>query len=63
MKFENQNQCHMIKGNESDVANIDFELQATQLTYSHVLHCFEIQRIAQYLLNQMSDCNGVWIKM
>ena len=36
----------MIKGNESDVANIDFELQATEVTNSNVLHCLEIQRFA-----------------
>ena len=37
----------MIKGNESDVGNIDFELQAKikEVTYLYVLHCFELQRI------------------
>ena len=32
--------------NESDVANIDFELQAKKVTNSNVLHCLEIQRFA-----------------
>ena len=27
-KMEKEDKCDMIKGNESDVANIDFELQA-----------------------------------
>ena len=53
----------MIKGNESYVANIDFELYAkTDDTFL----CFTLfwnSKNCSYLLNQMSDCNGVWIKM
>ena len=38
----------MIKGNESDVANIEFELLIglKEVTNSHVLQCLEIQRFA-----------------
>ena len=32
--------CDMIKGNESDVGNINFELQAKKVINSYVLHCF-----------------------
>ena len=32
--------CDMIKGNESDVGNIDFELQVNEVINSYVLHCF-----------------------
>ena len=35
----------MIKGNESDVENIDFELQAKNVLNSYVLHCFLIKEI------------------
>ena len=37
----------MIKGNESDVTNIDFEFYSLkEVTNSYVLHCLEIQRYA-----------------
>ena len=53
----------MIKGNESDVGNIDFELQAYRgdkfLCFSLFLNFKE----CSYLRNQMSKCDGVWIKM
>ena len=32
--------CDMIKGNESDVGNTDFEFQAKRGVNSYVLHCF-----------------------
>ena len=35
----------MIKGNESDVGNIDFELQAKRGDKFLCLHCFGLQRI------------------
>ena len=47
----------MIKGNESDVRNIDFELQAKR---GDVLHRSELQRIV-HISNQMSSLDGVWI--
>ena len=34
--------CDMIKGNESDVRNIDFELQAKKGDKFLCLHCFLI---------------------
>ena len=37
--------CDMIKGNESDVGNIDFELQAKRGDKFLCLYCFELQRI------------------
>ena len=49
----------MIKGNESDVAYIDFEITDN----SKVLHCLEISKNCSNLRNQMSDCNGVWVTM
>ena len=36
----------MIKGNELDVANINFELWLKEVKYSNVLHCLEIQTFA-----------------
>ena len=41
--------CDVIKRNESDVANIDFEYHGYRLkglTNSNVSHCLEIQRCA-----------------
>ena len=38
--------CDMIKGNESDVAILSLSYRLKQITYSYVLHCFEIQRFA-----------------
>ena len=39
--------CDMIKGNESNVAIIDFELyRLKEVTSFNVLHCLEIQRFA-----------------
>ena len=34
----------MIKGNESDVTNIDFEFRLKEVANSNVLHCLKIQR-------------------
>ena len=53
----------MIKGNESDVGNIDFELQAK---IGDKFLCFTLflnLKSCSYLCNQMSDLDGVWIKM
>ena len=36
----------MIKGNESDLANIDFEYRLKEVTNYNVLHCLEFQRLA-----------------
>ena len=55
--------CDIIKGNESDVGNIDFELQAKRGMISYVLHLFLKLKNCSYLQNQMSDCNGIRIKM
>ena len=53
----------MIKGNESDVGNIDFELQAKR---GNKFFCFTLilnLKGCSYLCNQMSDWDGIWIKM
>ena len=56
--------CDMIKGNESDIANIDFELyRLKEVTNSNVLHCLEFQRFAHISWTQILDCMGVWIKI
>ena len=55
--------CDMIKGNESDVRNVDFELQAKR---GDIFLCFTLflnLKNCSYLCNQMSDWDGVWIKM
>ena len=55
--------CDMIKGNESDVRNIDFELEAKK---GEKLLCFTLffeLTNCSYLCNQMSGWDGVWIKM
>ena len=53
----------MIKRNELDVGNIDFELQAKRgdkfLCFSLFLNFKE----CLYLCNQMSNWDGVWIKI
>ena len=53
----------MIKGNDSDVGNIDFELQAKKgdkfLCFTLL---FELTNCS-CLCNQMSGWDGVWIKM
>ena len=38
--------CNMIKGNESDVENIDLELHAMKGGKFLCLHCFELQMTA-----------------
>ena len=46
------------QGNESDVANTDFELQAKT---DDIFLCFTLfwnSKNCSYLLNQMADCNG-----
>jgi len=55
--------CDMIKGNESDVGNIDLELQGNKgrkfLCFSLFLKLQELL----YLWNQTTNNDGVWIKM
>ena len=48
----------VIKGNESDVGNIDFELQAKRACKFFVLHCLGTSMSYSYLCNQMSDWDG-----
>ena len=57
------NICDMIKGNESDVGNIDFELQAKRGGKFLYFTLFLNLKKCSYLCNQMSDWDGVWIKM
>ena len=47
--------CDMIKGNESDVGNIDFELQATRGDKFLCFTLFLNLKNCSYLCNQMSD--------
>ena len=47
--------CHMIKGNESDVGNIDFELQAKRDDKFLCFTLFLNSKNYSYLCNQMSD--------
>ena len=53
----------MIKGNESDVENIDFKLQAKRGNKFLCFTLFLKLKNWSYLQNQMSDCNGTWIRM
>ena len=53
----------MIKGNESDVGNIDFELQAKTGDKCLYFILFLASKNWLYLYNQMSNWDGVWIKM
>ena len=54
----------MIKGNESDVGNIDFELQAKKGDkFLCFITLFLTLKNCSYLCNQMFDWDGVWIKM
>ena len=55
--------CDMIKGNESDVRNIDFELQATRGNKFLCFTLFLNLKNCSYLWNQMSDCDRGWIKV
>ena len=52
----------MIKGNESDVGNIDFELQAKRDDKFVCFILFLNLKNCSYLGNQMSDWDEVWIK-
>ena len=47
--------CDMIKGNESDVGNIDFELQAKRGDKFLCFTLFLKLKNCSYLRNQMSD--------
>ena len=49
----------MIKGNESDVGNIDFELQAKRGDKFLCFMLFLTWKNCLYLCNQMSDWDGV----
>ena len=55
--------CCMIKENESDVTNIDFELQVKIGDKCLCLIMFSISKNWSYICNQMSDLDGVWIRM
>ena len=55
--------CDMIKGNESDVGNIDFELQATRDDKFLCCTLFWATKNSSYLCIHMSSWDGVWIKM
>ena len=59
----NMDICDMIKGNESDVGNIDFELQAKRGNKFLCFTLFLNLKNCSYLCNQMSDWDGVLIKM
>ena len=56
--------CNMIKGNESDVKNIDFELQ-TKIGHIMLMHFidYELQRIGIISLQLDVQCRWDWIKM
>ena len=47
--------CDMIKGNESDVGNIDFELQAKRGDKFLCFTLFLNSKKYSYLCNKMSD--------
>ena len=49
----------MIKGNESDVGNIDFELQAKRGDKFLCFILFLRLENCSYLWNQMSDWDGI----
>ena len=51
----------MIKGNESDVGYIDFELQAKRGDKFLCFRLFLMLKNCSYLQNQMSDWDGIWI--
>ena len=51
--------CEMIKGNELDVGNIDFELQAYRGDKFLCFTLFLNFKECSYLRNQMSDWDGV----
>ena len=55
--------CDMIKGNESDVGNIDFELQTKRGDKFLCFPLFLNLKNCLYLRNQMSDLDAVEIKM
>ena len=51
--------CDMIKGNESDVGDIDFELQAKRGDKFLYFALFLNLKNCSYLRNQMSDWDGI----
>ena len=51
--------CDMIKGNESDVGNIDFELQAKRGDKFLCFTLFLTLKNCSYLCNQMFNLDGV----
>ena len=53
----------MIKGNESDVGNIGFELQAKRGDKFLCFTLFFKLKNRSYLRNQISDWDGIWIKI
>ena len=54
-KFSNEIKCDMIKGNESDVGNIDFELQAKRGNKFLCFTLFLNLKNCSYLCNQVSS--------
>ena len=63
MSRMSEKNCDMIKGNESDVGNIDFELQAKRGDEFLCFTLFLNLKNCSYLCNQMSDWDGISIKM
>ena len=53
----------MIKGNESDVGNNDFELQTERGDKFLCFILFLNLKKWSYLCNLISDWDGVWIKL
>ena len=53
----------MIKWNELDARNVDSEFQAKQVINAYVLYCFLTSKSWSNLYNQISDWDGIWIKM
>ena len=60
--FMNRNMWHD-QGNESDVGNTDFELQAKRGDNSCFTLFLNFTQNCSHLYNQMSNWVGVWIKM
>ena len=55
--------CNRIKGNEFNVANIDFELYTEKGDKFLRFTLFKKSKNCPYLCNWMFDCNGNWTKL
>ena len=55
--------CDMIKRNESDVGNIDFKILAKTVFKFLRFKLFLVLTNSSYLCNQLSNCNGISIKI